>query len=411
MTMSEARATGSGGPRRRSDDVEQLRRELAGRRSRLWDVHDPDDLAEWVYREPTVEPLEPLPAGAVWPDPAWASTCDEQRLKAYALIGMMARLTVPEAARTAGTHWLLTRTESRASHVLRLTVGQLEILGVWEAGDGVVWLRIAASPIEQAAANGLIDLDEWRRREIEEFDDTTKLFSHDRLSLDCPDVDTALWLLAQRPVVAAARLMSLRVAAGPFPHGGKYQPETVGRAWLAAESVTTRNPSARQGSGPRGSGAADPTERGNGFDRPYIGPAADGNLPDQRAFDVQTYRDGVAQHHLLCAQLIEYLGRTGLAAGAHLHGVPVDLAWRDSSGRQFIAEVKSCSEVNAVDQLRLGLGQVLEYRHRLLTQGIPATAVLLVPYINDPAWQDICAAAGVLLLTADDEEAWAERLR
>jgi hypothetical protein len=58
--------------------------------------------------------------------------------------------------------------------------------------------------------------------------------------------------------------------------------------------------------------------------------------------------------------------------------VPVDVAWRDADGRQYIAEVKSVVGANDVDQLRLGLGQVLEYRHRLDALGLSVTAVMLV---------------------------------
>ncbi len=41
-----------------------------------------------------------------------------------------------------------------------------------------------------------------------------------------------------------------------------------------------------------------------------------------------------------------------------------DLAWED--GRVlFVAEVKSVTDINEEGQLRLGLGQVLRYRHAL----------------------------------------------
>ncbi|WP_406045520.1 hypothetical protein OG799_14220 [Micromonospora sp. NBC_00898] len=71
--------------------------------------------------------------------------------------------------------------------------------------------------------------------------------------------------------------------------------------------------------------------------------------------------------------------------------------------------MKSVVAGNEVEQLRLGLGQVLEYRYRLAAHGVSATPVLLTQ-CTDPAWLAICADSGVLLLAGDEEPTWAPRL-
>lgn len=76
----------------------------------------------------------------------------------------------------------------------------------------------------------------------------------------------------------------------------------------------------------------------------------------------------------------------------------------------MIAEIKSCLGVADTVQLRLGLGQILQYRHRLAQRGTDAEAVLLVSRVLDPSWYEICATAGVTLLGGDDEAAWEARM-
>jgi hypothetical protein len=67
----------------------------------------------------------------------------------------------------------------------------------------------------------------------------------------------------------------------------------------------------------------------------------------------------------------------------------------------MIAEIKSCLGVDDTTQMRLGLGQVLQYRHRLAQQGTDAKAILLVSRVPDSLWHKICATAGVRLISGD----------
>ncbi|WP_433533790.1 hypothetical protein ACQPZK_16430 [Micromonospora sp. CA-249363] len=375
-------------------DVEELTGMLAARRSRLWQVTRPADLAAWVFADPQPAPLDPPPAAL---DGGWADGLDERQRAVWALAGWVARMGVPEAASTAGTHWLLSRVNDGHGPLLRLTVGLLETLGVYESGEEV-WLRVAGAPIVLAMEAGAADLEEWGRRRIDVVQDRTKTLAEEKLLLTCPDIDTALWLLRQPPVMSAARMLNAWVAAGPFPFESRYRPEIAARAWQAAETMIEDVTPA----GVRGH---------RGFDREYAGSAAPVDLPAQRLFDGDAYRAGVSEHDRLCRAVIDHLGADGIPVGAGLHGVPVDLAWRDVDGRQFVAEVKSAVEGNESEQLRLGLGQVLEYRHRLATRGVIATPVLVVSRCTDEAWFDICNENQVVLLQGEAIADWKARLR
>ncbi|MGC4763565.1 hypothetical protein ACLQ20_11995 [Micromonospora sp. DT46] len=376
-----------------ADDVEELTEILAVRRSRLWQLTPPADLAAWVFADPEPAPLDPVPAAV---DGHWADGLDEPQRAAWALAGWVARMTVPEAASTAGRHWLLSRVTEGHGPLLRLTVGVLETLGVYESGEEV-WLRVAGAPIVLAMDAGAVDLEEWGRRGIDMQEDRTKTLAEEKLLLTCPDIDTALWLLRQPPVIAAARMLNAWVAAGPFSFGSRYRPEVAGRAWRAAETLLA--------------GAA-PAETGGerGFDREYAGSAVPADLSVQRSFDADAYLAGVSEHDRLCRALIDHLAAEGVRVGAGLHGVPVDLAWRDTDGRQFVAEVKSVVGDNEVAQLRLGLGQVLEYRHRLAARGIVATPVLIVSTCTDQAWSAICGDNRVILLQGQGTSDWTAAL-
>lgn len=376
-----------------ADDIEELAEILAARRSRLWQLTQPTDLAAWVFAEPEPAPLEPPPTGL---DGDWADGLDEPQGAAWALAGWVARMTVPEAASTAGRHWLLSRVNGGHAPLLRLTVGVLETFGVYESGEQV-WLRVAAAPIGLAMDAGAADLEEWGRRGIELREDRTKTLVEEKMLLACSDIDTALWLLRQPPVMAAARMLNAWVAAGPFSFESRFGAEVVGRAWRAAENLLT---------------GAVPVETGGerGFDREYVASTVPADLPAQRSFDVEAYRAGVSEHDRLCRSLIDHLAAAGVRVGAGLHGVPVDLAWRDADGRQFIAEVKSVVGVSEVEQLRLGLGQVLEYRHRLAARGIVATPVLVVSRCTDQAWRAICGDNHVILLEGEATADWAAAL-
>jgi hypothetical protein len=142
-----------------------------------------------------------------------------------------------------------------------------------------------------------------------------------------------------------------------------------------------------------------------GFDRQYRGKPQEGVYPETQATSPAAKEAAAREHDRVCRLLITHLAGHGIPAG-ELVDPPVDVAWRNTAGVQMIAEIKSCFEGNDTTQLRLGLGQVLEYRHRLLPDRGPAIAVLLISRVADPSWFEICRSVGVHLLSAADETSW-----
>jgi hypothetical protein len=78
-----------------------------------------------------------------------------------------------------------------------------------------------------------------------------------------------------------------------------------------------------------------------------------------------------------------------------------DVAW-ESAGHLYVREVKSLTKANEEQQLRLGLGQVLRYRHLLEQRGRTVTAVLAGERRpTDPSWDEVCQRYDVVLVWPD----------
>jgi hypothetical protein len=68
----------------------------------------------------------------------------------------------------------------------------------------------------------------------------------------------------------------------------------------------------------------------------------------------------------------------------------------------YVAEVKSVTTKNEEKQLRLGLGQVLRYKHLLGLSRPSVRAVLVIERgPTDPSWFDLCRSLGVILISPD----------
>jgi len=75
-----------------------------------------------------------------------------------------------------------------------------------------------------------------------------------------------------------------------------------------------------------------------------------------------------------------------------------DLAW-EQGGEVTVAEVKSVTAGNETKQLRLGLGQLLDYVDRARRSGKRARGVLAVEAEPaDPRWVELCAEHGIMLV-------------
>jgi hypothetical protein len=110
-----------------------------------------------------------------------------------------------------------------------------------------------------------------------------------------------------------------------------------------------------------------------------------------------------AAHEQTIRALSAHLGRTGIKARAHWRGGPqFDAGWaRDRT--VYVAEVKSLRGARQDQQIRLGLGQLLDYVYRT-PKGAGRVAPVLV-LERQPAgdhWGGLCAAHGVHLTWAPD---------
>ncbi len=75
-----------------------------------------------------------------------------------------------------------------------------------------------------------------------------------------------------------------------------------------------------------------------------------------------------------------------------------DMGW-EVDDSLFVAEIKSLTAINEEKQLRLGLGQVLRYRHLLARGGRPVNAILMIERApTDRTWLRLCDDLGVALL-------------
>jgi hypothetical protein len=105
-------------------------------------------------------------------------------------------------------------------------------------------------------------------------------------------------------------------------------------------------------------------------------------------------------------ELAEVLREAGIEPLSPKPGEPnYDLAWQ-AQDATCVAEVKSITNVNEDLQLRLGLGQVLWYRHRLAGVGYDNVIAVLVPERapRDTAWEQLCNKLGVVLLSGGELE-------
>jgi hypothetical protein len=132
----------------------------------------------------------------------------------------------------------------------------------------------------------------------------------------------------------------------------------------------------------------------------YVPADEEAAQPDRDPFPVDpaVVERGVRSH----AKLQNAVAAYAAAQGFHVKKPQADnprwdVLWTDANV-VWIAEVKSLTTKNEERQLRLGLGQLLRYRHRLLKNGIDARAVLAVEREPvDLEWQELCDGLGVVL--------------
>jgi hypothetical protein len=122
--------------------------------------------------------------------------------------------------------------------------------------------------------------------------------------------------------------------------------------------------------------------------------------------DGEHYRDpdimerGLKAHSSTQDKLAELIGLHGLTPLSPFDKTcNFDLAWEREDGTIGVAEVKSITEGNEAFQIRHGLGQVLDYGHRLTSRGFQPKLFLVVEAKPRDAthWKPLCAEHGVIL--------------
>jgi hypothetical protein len=72
----------------------------------------------------------------------------------------------------------------------------------------------------------------------------------------------------------------------------------------------------------------------------------------------------------------------------------------------FVVEVKSCTKANEVRQLRMGIGQVLDYEDVLRARGRPVQPVLYLERApSDPRWVSLAERHRIRLVWPGSEDA------
>jgi hypothetical protein len=133
-------------------------------------------------------------------------------------------------------------------------------------------------------------------------------------------------------------------------------------------------------------------------DRKHGAPA---ELPEH-VVDMETLDRATQRHMELQDSLATELRRRGIAPRSPGSWQPeFDLAFEHEETR-WVVEAKSSKPVSP-QQMRLGLGQVLEYRHRLAGgDGQSVRAALLLETTPDDPWPAVCREAGVSVIAADE---------
>ena len=119
---------------------------------------------------------------------------------------------------------------------------------------------------------------------------------------------------------------------------------------------------------------------------------------ETRVPDADVYDRGLRGHRSTQNALARWVKGQGLEPlSPALGDPPFDLGWWDDQVF-VVAEVKSLMPWNETGQIRLGLGQILEYVHRIGRHHDQVMGVLAVESKpTDPIWKDLCATNGIQL--------------
>lgn len=137
--------------------------------------------------------------------------------------------------------------------------------------------------------------------------------------------------------------------------------------------------------------------RGRGPEQLTVREHPDEIQVDWDLVDQQTEAHARLERHL--AEVLEARGLTPLSPSPG--GPAFDVAWRSALG-PVVAEGKSATQDNQHQQVRLALGQVLEYRFRLQSSLNEATKAIILLELPPSGFQRrMCGAAGVEICGPD----------
>lgn len=127
--------------------------------------------------------------------------------------------------------------------------------------------------------------------------------------------------------------------------------------------------------------------------------------PGALALDLAHLDKGTEAHESTIAALIEHLARQHVELRGHARNAPRFEAGWSRGDDVFIAEVKSLTGASEDQQIRLGIGQVLDYAHQLQlarTCGRVRPVLVLEKQPTDPRWTSLAETSGILLTWAPD---------
>ncbi|GBQ02388.1 hypothetical protein SSP531S_38470 [Streptomyces spongiicola] len=121
--------------------------------------------------------------------------------------------------------------------------------------------------------------------------------------------------------------------------------------------------------------------------------------------DLSRLDEGTAVHEATVGALIRHLSRQGIEACGHAPGGPeFDAGWLRGED-VFIAEVKSLTGAREDQQIRLGIGQVLDYAHQLRTaypRTVTHPVLVLERRPSAARWTTLADSIGLRLTWAPD---------
>lgn len=143
-----------------------------------------------------------------------------------------------------------------------------------------------------------------------------------------------------------------------------------------------------------------PAPPGSTLGRPYVRSTRQRSTRGFRYVNLDALDEATAAHQRLEEEVEAFARTRGVSPRRSVAGEPdYDIAW-EHAGRIVVVEVKSVNKRNHRQQVRLGIGQILEYQIRMASVKAPSPveAVLVLGDAASRLDRDVGRAAGVNVL-------------